>query len=352
MERREFLAILVIFSTVLVSGCVQQTAPEESSGGVKTIPASIESNCIGFVIGGPGETAPVSRIGGAWARPHPGPFAWGFIETSRGVFDFSRTDEWVREAGSNGVALVATVWPYADWDQAACRSSACAVSAADTFYPQSKGGFTDGIPKSRCAPCDTDAYKAFLTKLVERYDGDGVDDMPGLAVPVKYWEVLNEPEMQSDQLTFFKGTLQEYVAILKASYETIKAACADCKVLQGGAAGTDASMLEYWNGVLGLGAAQYFDIANIHYIKHGDLSTLNVQGFKALLAGKGVSKPLWVTEAEYASEADIEGSVTGALAAGAGKVFFTQFKIGQYGLPAGEQYSAAYDAVATLCGKG
>jgi hypothetical protein len=347
MERRYVLAILVLFSAILVSGCVQQP----QSGGVKTIGASIESNCVGFVVGGPGETALVSQIGGAWARPHPGPFAWGFIEKSRGNFDFSATDNWVREAGSNGVALVATIWPYADWDQVACRSSACEVSAADTFYPQSKGGFMDGIPKSRCAPCDMAAYDSFLSRLVERYDGDGVDDMPGLQVPVKYWEVLNEPEMQSDGLTFFKGTKQEYVSILKASYETVKAACADCSVVQAGAAGTEAWMLAYWNGVLDLGAAQYFDVANIHYIRHGDLSTLNVRAFKELLAGKGINKPLWATEAEYDSESQIEGSVTGALAAGAEKVFFTQFKIGQFGQPAPGQYSAAYDAVAAKCGQ-
>lgn len=352
MMRRFLFAFAIILSAVLVSGCVQQPNPG-ASGGVKTIPASIESNCVGFVIGGPGETATVSQIGGAWARPHPGPFAWGFVETSRGAFDFDAADNWVHEAGSNGVALVGTIWPYADWDQAACHaSSACEVSAADAFYPQSKDGRNEGIPESRCAPCDMDAYDSFLSRIVERYDGDGMDDMPGLQVPVKYWEVLNEPEMASDGLTFFRGTKQEYVSILKASYETVKAACADCTVLQGGAAGMDASMLEYWGGVLDLGAAQYFDIANIHYIKHGDLSTLNVRAFKELLAAHGVDKPLWVTEAEYDSESQIEGSVTGALAAGAEKVFFTQFKVGQYGMPAGGQYSAAYDAVAAACGKG
>ncbi|MCF6147045.1 MAG: four helix bundle protein [Candidatus Kuenenia sp.] len=45
-------------------------------------------------------------------------------------------------------------------------------------------------------PQAKDAYIEFVKKAVERYDGDGKDDMPGLKNPVKYWQVENEPVIQ------------------------------------------------------------------------------------------------------------------------------------------------------------
>jgi hypothetical protein len=317
---------------------------------LKAIPAQVESNCVGFVIGAPEEAALIAEIGGAWARPHPGPFAWGWIEKQKGTLDFSTADQWVAAAQQDNVTILATVWPFADWDQAACHAAECEVTQEDQFYPTTKMGFTEGIPKSRCAPCSMEDYKAFVAKLVERYDGDGIDDMPGLEIPIKYWEILNEPDLVADSLTFYKGTQQQYVDILKASREAILAACSDCKVVQGGAAGVRSDMLAYWATLLDLGAGDYFDIANIHYIKGDDLSTLNVQDFKALLQGKAVSKPVWVTEAQYNSESEVAASVDGAFAAGASKVFFTQFKVGSFGLPPGGQYSEVYDSIPLKCG--
>lgn len=342
------LVILSLLS-VFVIGCTQNQQNSNNQEGIseiKSIPQSIENNCIGFVVGGPSETGLINEIGGAWARPHPGPFAWGWIEISKDNFDFSQTDEWVEESQKNNVTILATIWPYADWDQSGCHSTECEVSSQDTFYPSNKGGRKEGIPMSRCSPCSFDDYKSFLSRLVERYDGDGFDDMPGLEIPIKYWEVLNEPEMDSPQLTFFKGTEEEYVNILKESNEAIKATCSDCKVVQGGCAGTQENMLDYWDKVFDLGGADYIDITNIHFIKFGDVDSLNVAGFKELLDSKGITKPIWVTEAEYSYDEQIAASVIGAFDAGADKIFFTQFKVGQYGTPINGGYSDAYNEVA------
>lgn len=43
-------------------------------------------------------------------------------------------------------------------------------------------------------PVDVEQYRRFVRATVERYDGDGVDDMPGLENPVMYWQVDNEPK--------------------------------------------------------------------------------------------------------------------------------------------------------------
>jgi hypothetical protein len=314
---------------------------------IVVIPASIEENCIGFVIGSPDEIKLVSEIGGAWARPHPGPFAWGFIETEKVKFDFSMTDDYVLSGQEKNVALLATIWPFADWDQKTCHSQECEVSTQDIFYPEDKMGWKNGIPKSRCAPCNYEDYQSFIAKLVERYDGDGIDDMPGLVMPIKYWEVLNEPEMGSDEMTFYKGTKDEYVQIFTKTKETIKEECTDCKVLHGGAAGVQPFMLEYWGKIFD--AKINFDIANIHYIGGSDLSTLNVRDFKQLLTQKAINKPIWITEVEYRNSSEIVSSVDGALNAGASKIFFTQFEVGHFGLPLGGKYSEEYRDIALKC---
>jgi hypothetical protein len=256
--------------------------------------------------------------------------------------DYSETDAWVKAAQDRDIALLATIWPYADWDQRACRNESCAVSDIDTFYPAGASGALQGIPRSRCKPCDMEVYKAFVGRLVERYDGDGVDDMPGLTQPVKYWEVDNEPALRSEELTFFKGTAGDYADILNATYGAVKAACPDCKVVQGGMEGIDPAFSSFWGDVYRAGGGQYFDVGNIHYIGKGDLANLNVAKYKELLANNGLHKPIWVTEAEYSSDGQVDSSVDGAFASGASKVFFTRFKVGDRGPPKPGIFSPVY----------
>ena len=66
---------------------------------------------------------------------------------------------------------------------------------------------------------------------VERYDGDGLDDMPDLKYPVRHWEIGTEPDMQSPSHTLFQGNSEAYLNLLKLSYSTIKAADPNAVVL-------------------------------------------------------------------------------------------------------------------------
>jgi hypothetical protein len=336
------MKVLLLFLVVFSLGCVSSSEPP-------SISASIENNCVGFLVGAQQEIKTIPRAGGGWARPHPGPFAWQWIENQKGSFSFDGADSWVYMAQGNDVAILGTIWPYTDWDQSTCRSEKCVVSGADQFCSDNRFEYAGGkLPNWRCSPCDTDAYKNFVTKLVERYDGDGTDDMPELKLPIKHWEIANEPEMQTEDLTFFIGTPEDYVEILKVSYEAVKGACPDCVVVQGGAAGSEDTQA-FWGEVFDLGGADYFDIANIHFINYGDADTLNVKDFKALMDEKGVRKPIWVTEAEFPADADVEGSVDGALNAGASKIFFTRFEIGKWGPPVPGRFSKVYQDIPSKC---
>ena len=151
-------------------------------------------------------------------------------------------------------------------------------------------------------PCNMADYRDFIKKFVERYDGDGIEDMPGLRYPVKYWEIMNEPGLQGrdpSELKFFHGTPEEYLEILKASYSAIKEADPEAKVVMGGMAGMHGQFVEFWEPIIDE-AGSYFDIANIHSIDTDERrEDLFVLKFKRFLKKHGVEKPIWVTEAQF-----------------------------------------------------
>jgi hypothetical protein len=65
-----------------------------------------------------------------------------------------------------------------------------------------------------------DHYRAWITALVERYDGDGVDDMPGLRYPVLHYQVGNEYANPA----FWTGTPEDYRVLLQETGEAARAA--------------------------------------------------------------------------------------------------------------------------------
>ena len=140
-----------------------------------------------------------------------------------------------------------------------------------------------------------DDYKTFLLKLVDRYDGDGSNDMPGLTKPILYWDVMNEPEFDM----FFKGSEEDFVEIFNFSSKVIKEQQPDAVIVMAGAAGMFPENKKYWKSALPK-IKDHFDIANIHHISGPDGQCdkeLWVDEFADLLKSVGVNKPIWLTEA-------------------------------------------------------
>jgi hypothetical protein len=231
----------------------------------------------------------LTEMGFGWDRPHPGPANWNQIEPTPGQYDIQRIDQYVNTAQSYGVQTLFTIWPFADWDQETCHAD----------LPVIEDDFPD-LAQRRGLPCDVDAYQTFVRGLVERYDGDGHNDMPGLLYPVKHWEVANEPEMNEPPLVFFQGTAADYVELLDMTAEAIGEADLQAVVVQGGAAGMTASMESFWQEVFGSGGADYFDVANVHSINGPE--DLWTNDWAALLAQYDVDKPFWVTEVQISTE--------------------------------------------------
>ena len=297
------LAAVIIIVIIFISGCVTEKAPNKSAGS-RTLPeaaqnildsppdlelvAELQENIdskFGSLRGSPEELYEQASLGIFWTRMHPGDAIWNEIEKTQGNYNWERLDNSVQLAHSLGIHVLMTIWPYAEWDQNECHSNLPAT-------PDPFGGI---LPETKGIPCDWQTYQNFLKALVERYDRDGQEDMPGLLHPVNYFEIGNEPEMEGYN-TFFQGTPAEYAILLEKSSEVIRQANPEAKILNAGIASDSPFSRDFWNEVFSQeGIGDCFDIANVHDLAGNDDG--NVRFVKTLLEDNGiVDKPVWITE--------------------------------------------------------
>lgn len=307
-------------------------------------------NKFGWLSAGPDDASMVNENGGAWVRPHPGGFLWDQIQSEKDKsYDFSVTDSDVAGYGEKEIGILATIWPFAEWDQVSRSDAAkCAVSSKDEFLPTGRAEKfakvkketgqeikdADYLPLHRCNPSDWEAYQKWVTAMVERYDGDGLSDMSGLKMPIKYWEVMNEPDLDTGpdgRLDFYKEDATAYAKLLVKTSEAIRAADPDAKILIAGAAGGNDQFLGFYREVLqNKETVDSFDIGNVHCISNDSYDSFNVEPYKNFLTSLGISKPVWVTEAEAKisnntdeNATQVYNSTKKALELGAERIFYT-----------------------------
>lgn len=109
----------------------------------------------------------VNGLGGGWRTMQP---------TESSAISFTNTDAWVRRLARGGFELVWNLELYPEW---------ASVGNIDCI---------DGPGLDDCAPDydHMDDWYRFVRAVVERYDGDGVDDMPGLVYPVRFYVMPQE----------------------------------------------------------------------------------------------------------------------------------------------------------------
>ncbi len=177
-----------------------------------------------------------TNIGVRWARQGVYAF-WFLVQTNldEQVYDFSLYDRQWRDVPAE-MHILANISPD---------------------ISKSPHGYV--LPGSYL-PVDEAKYAAFVRATVERYDGDGVDDMPGLMNPIKYWQVDNEPN---------DVTCTNFADLQRITYQAIKEACADCTVLIGGATSFPENYASnfdtFYAPILSELAGQYVDIFDFHY---------------------------------------------------------------------------------------
>lgn len=167
----------------------------------------------------------------------------------------------------------------------------------------------------RYLPDDMDAYAAFVAETVERYDGDGTDDMPGLSRPLVIgWEIDNEPDLhnsvpprnaqRSTDPSLFE-TPSEYAQVVRATSAAIRQADPGATVLLGGMYNVRRrSGRDYVDAVLAEpGVREAFDVLSLHC--YSDENSLDaIEQTIAAAAELAPGRPLWITEVGVSSQGD------------------------------------------------
>jgi len=169
---------------------------------------------IGYAVSGYAKT--ISQTGARWVKIPS--VAWGKIETvppknGKHFYRWNQLDKLVREYEDEGFHIQIVV------------KAACKWGAKD-FAPPPESWRKSYPPKAE----HLDDYSRFIRALVERYDGDGQEDMPYLKFPIRYYEI----ESEAQHKIFWEGTTGEYEKLLETAYEAAKQANPETKIILSG----------------------------------------------------------------------------------------------------------------------
>lgn len=158
---------------------------------------------IGVEYAYPGGGDAFAKLGVPAAKLYPDSITWGEMQPGPGFpIDFTKMDRFVTEYQHSGFTdLVLVLKSTSRW--------------------ASKNVLFNITPR----PQFLDLYEAWVRAVVERYDGDGKDDMPGLKKPVRFFEVGSEFS------SFEPEAAEEYIPMLERAYKGAHSASRDAVVL-------------------------------------------------------------------------------------------------------------------------
>ena len=296
------LAALCIFIWLIQS-------PVKAGGTqLPSCPSTAEQNRFGVneVLGWPGlyprerlerSLGMMADAGIAWARTN---WAWKDLQPQVGPFDYTHLDMVAEIAAKHGIKLLPILTAVPAWS-----------STAPDQLKAERGNLS---PVDRYRPKDAADWLHYVRNVVERYDGDGVDDAPG-SPQLNDWEVWNEPNLA--QFWPPSPNVAEYLALLKSTYQAIKAANPAATVVLGGLAnaGMNADGSSYLQALYDLGGRPYFDVVSIHVYSHPSNGLAPIQqvvtSVRATMAINGdTNKPLWLTEIGWSDAPNAWGGQT------------------------------------------
>lgn len=136
-------------------------------------------------------------------------------------------------------------------------------------------------------PKDTLRWMAYIDSTVRRFRDF-----------VHHWEIWNEPDGGFLQVPMPGTKHIRFVEILRTGYRAIKRADSSAKVLIGGFTsqiGVTPAKRLFADSIFALGAANYFDVMNLHLYRYEDMSP-SLSKLYSLLDQYNKPAPVWVTE--------------------------------------------------------
>lgn len=202
---------------------------------------------------------------------------WNIAEPEKGKFDWSRTDAVLNDLHRNNICMIVNISTFNHWDQG-----------------RERGRGSKKLVK------DINAYQSFLEKAVQRYPF------------VNAWQIENEP----NNPMFWADTPENYLILLKASYQAIKHANPDALVVIGGASHPRALDENFWSQIFMLlekekEKAHCFDVFDCHWFLHADRHMENIEQLTEYIQNvrKKLDKvgyqdvPVWIAEmASYSAK--------------------------------------------------
>jgi len=271
-------AVIIIISFIFIYKIIKITQETQ-----KTTDTSFGINIPGHINLTDQISKKINQLGSKYARLW---FLWQYIEPEQGNLTWldrnnQSYDQKVKNLVDNDMTIVGIVWQAPKW----ARLKKCK-------------------DWDLCPMANHDDYVNFIQKTVEKYKNQ-----------IKYWEIWNEPDL-GDSVPYWD---KNYVELLKISYQAVKKADPEAKILLGGLS-TSPKTFEN-KDILSLekyyqqGAKDYFDIMNFHFYPadvdprdydnpdHGIFARINM--IKQIMEKYGDNnKPIWNTEGAYGNDTD------------------------------------------------
>ena len=240
-----FILVLCVF--VRHSLCQGNSSmPERSdTGGAVRLEYPFEDRNMffGLTLINPWKHVPeVEELGVSWLslQPH---VIWFTIEKEPGVYDWSRLDSEIRAIQQLDLDMTMVLSPIINAfgeEREKIRQMARNYPSVMAFFRTGNVGDMKLYPHGKTIPM----WSEFVRRAVERYDGDGTGDMPGLKYPARYWHFIEEYPTPT-----LKDT-RAYLELLKITSKTIKSADPEAKVILAGLAGNFARYFAFADGYI------------------------------------------------------------------------------------------------------
>jgi hypothetical protein len=199
-----FIVVMIIFNLMF---------SETVSGSIKTIKKgslhNFQDSPFGFLDVPPDKFDYYSDLGIKWleiARENER-LGWGSVEKEKGVYDFSAHDADICKFYQNGINVIYITRPI------------------NSLYGTS---WIEGVPEATDEYPDgnLDAWANYVKAVVERYDGDGIDDAPCTTkIIIKYYQFVHELNPFDK---YWNDHREQYAEVFEITYKAMKQACEDC----------------------------------------------------------------------------------------------------------------------------